>query len=213
MSRNSTYEPGLSDEDIEAAGDAALGLDIGVSGHEDNDAKARRKMIRVGAALGARGLITDRRKKIFIRTLAQTGIVGRAATAAGWPRGQAYTLRGEDAEFAKLWDQAAEFATDALEEAARSRAVDGVSKPVYQQKELVGYVTEYSDTLLVQLLKAKRPNEFRENMSIQADVKGGVLVVPGVASADTWERAAGANQAEHRTHQGDPEADDADPLA
>lgn len=210
MSRNSTYEPGLSDEDIEAAGDAALGLDIGISGHEDNDAKARRKMIRVGAALGARGLITDRRKAIFIRTLAQTGVVSRAATAAGWPRGHAYTIRGEDAEFAKLWDQAAEFATDALEEAARTRAIDGVSKPVYQQKELVGYVTEYSDTLLIQLLKAKRPQEFRENVSLQADVKGGVLVVPGVASDGAWETAAGANQAEHRGSQGDAEDD---PLA
>lgn len=208
MSRNSTYEPGLSDEDIEAIGDAALGIG------ETNDTEAKRKkMIRVGSELGARGVITDRRKAIFIRTLAQTGIVGRAATAAGWPRGHAYSVRAADEEFAKLWDQAVEFATDALEEAARIRAVDGVSKPVYQQKELVGYVTEYSDTLLVQLLKAKRPNEFRENVSLNADVKGGVLVVPGVASADAWEAAAGANQAEHRTHQGDTEADDADPLA
>lgn len=208
MSRNSDYEPHLSDEDIEAIGDAALGVG------ETNDTEAKRKrLVRVGAELGARGVISDRRKAIFIRTLAQTGIVGRAATAAGWPRGYAYSVRAGDEEFSKLWDQAVEFATDALEEAARTRAIDGVSKPVYQQKELVGYVTEYSDTLLVQLLKAKRPNEFRENVSLQADVKGGVLVVPGVASADAWERAAGANQAEHRTHQGDPEAEDADPLA
>ena len=208
MSRNSTYEPGLSEEDIEAIGNAALGIG------ETNDTEAKRKkMTRVGSALGARGVIADRRKAIFIRTLAQTGIVGRATTAAGWPRGYAYSVRAADEEFAKLWDQAVEFATDALEEAARIRAVDGVSKPVYQQKELVGYVTEYSDTLLVQLLKAKRPNEFRENVSLNADVKGGVLVVPGVASPDAWERAAGANQAEHRTHQGDPDADKADPLA
>lgn len=208
MSRNSYIEPEVSEEDIEAIGDRALGI----SGNEDADAKDRKRMQRVGAQLGARGLITDRRKKIFIQTLALTGIVGRAATAAGWPRGYAYTVRGDDAEFAKLWDQAVEFATDTLEEAARVRAVEGVSKPVYQQKELVGYVTEYSDTLLVQLLKAKRPNEFRENVSLNADVKGGVLVVPGVASPDAWEAAAGANQAEHRTNQGDDGAD-ADPLA
>jgi hypothetical protein len=208
MSRNSYIEPEVSEEDIEAIGDRALGI----SGNEDADAKDRKRMQRVGAQLGARGLITDRRKKIFIQTLALTGIVGRAATAAGWPRGYAYTVRGDDAEFAKLWDQAVEFATDTLEEAARVRAVEGVSKPVYQQKELVGYVTEYSDTLLVQLLKAKRPNEFRENVSLNADVKGGVLVVPGVSSEGAWEAAAGANQATHRTNQGDPDAE-ADPLA
>lgn len=206
MSRNSHIEPEFSDDDIEALGDAALG----VTGHEDNDAKARKRLIRVGAELGARGMITDRRKKIFIQTLAQTGIVGRAATAAGWPRGHVYTVRKEDPEFAKLWDQAVEFATDTLEEAARTRAVDGVSKPVFQQKELVGYVTEYSDTLLVQLLKAKRPNEFRENSTVDLGVKGGVLVVPGVASDKGWESAAGANQAEHRSNQGDA---DEDPLA
>lgn len=205
MSRNSSTEPGFTDDDIEAIGDAALGL----TGHEDNDAKARKRMVKVGAALGARGIVTDRRKAIFIRYLAQTGIVGRASTAAGWPRGYAYTLRKEDPEFAKLWDQAVEFSTDALEEAARVRAIEGISKPVYQQKELVGYVTEYSDALLIQLLKAKRPNEFRENVSLQADVKGGVLVVPGVASTDAWENAAGVNQIEHRGNQGDED----DPLA
>lgn len=205
MSRNSSTEPGFTDDDIEAIGDAALGL----TGHEDNDAKARKRMVKVGAALGARGIVTDKRKAIFIRYLAQTGIVGRASTAAGWPRGYAYTLRKEDPEFAKLWDQAVEFSTDALEEAARVRAIEGISKPVYQQKELVGYVTEYSDALLIQLLKAKRPNEFRENVSLQADVKGGVLVVPGVASTDAWENAAGVNQIEHRGNQGDED----DPLA
>lgn len=204
MSRNSDYEPHLSDEDIEAIGDAALGIG------ETNDSEAKRKrLVRVGSQLGARGVITDRRKAIFIRTLAQTGIVGRAATAAGWPRGHAYSVRAGDEEFAKLWDQAVEFSTDALEEAARVRAIEGISKPVYQQKELVGYVTEYSDALLIQLLKAKRPNEFRENVSLQADVKGGVLVVPGVASTDAWESAAGANQLEHRGHQGEED----DPLA
>lgn len=207
MSRNSQIEPELTDDDIEALGDAALG----VTGHEDNDAKARKRLIRVGAELGARGMITDRRKKIFIQTLAQTGIVGRAATAAGWPRGYVYTVRNEDPEFAKLWDQAVEFATDTLEEAARIRAVEGVSRPVFQQKELVGHVTEYSDTLLIQLLKAKRPNEFRENSTVDLGVKGGVLVVPGVASSDKdWESAAGANQADHRSNQG---SGDDDPLA
>lgn len=205
MSRNSTYEPELSDDDIEAIGDAALGI---LDTEKDEEA-ARRRLQRVGAKLNARQALSDRRKAIFIRTLAQTGIVGRAATAAGWPRGRAYEVRAADKEFAQLWDQAVEFAADALEEAARIRAVDGVSKPVYQQKELVGYVTEYSDTLLVQLLKAKRPKEFRENFSIDADVKGGVLVVPGVSSEKDWEAAAGANQAAHRTNNGDAE----DPLA
>lgn len=203
MGRNSAYEPNISEEEIEAIGDMALELDT---------AEKRKRMIRTGAALGAKGVITDRRKSVFIQVLARTGIVGRASTAAGWPRGQAYSLRAADEEFARLWDQAVEFATDTLEEAARIRAVEGVQRPVYQQKELVGYVTEYSDNLLIQLLKAKRPNEFRENVNVNADVKGGVLVVPGVASVDAWENSASSGQANYRSNQGADEPED-DPLA
>lgn len=203
MGRNSAYEPNISEEEIEAIGDMALELDT---------TEKRKRMIRTGAALGAKGVITDRRKSVFIQVLARTGIVGRASTAAGWPRGQAYSLRAADEEFARLWDQAVEFATDTLEEAARIRAVEGVQRPVYQQKELVGYVTEYSDNLLIQLLKAKRPNEFRENVNVNADVKGGVLVVPGVASVDAWENSASSGQANYRSNQGTAEPED-DPLA
>lgn len=199
MSRNSTYEPEVLDEDLETIGDRALGL----LDREPCPVLASHRLQRVGAKLTARGVFSDRRKSIFIRTLAECGIVGRAATAAGWSSGTAYAWRKTDPEFAKLWDMAIDFATDALEEAARRRAVHGVQRPVYQQKELVGYVTEYSDNLLGLLLKAKRPQEFRENVSVQADVKGGVLVVPGVASSSTaWESAAGSNQAEHRANQG-----------
>ena len=208
MSRNSTYEPEVSEDDIEAIGDAALGI---LDAQKDEQAK-QKQLQRVGSKLSARGLFADRRKAIFIRTLAQTGIVGRAATAAGWPRGWAYTVRGGDPEFAILWDQAVEFATDSLEEAARNRAVNGVAKPVYQQGRLVGTVQEYSDTLLVQLLKAKRPNEFRENSTVNLGVKGGVLVVPGVSSEKDWEAATGAQQLSYRTHRGDEEPE-IDPLA
>lgn len=222
LSRTSTYEPELSDEDIEAIGDAALGLlpDDGAGMTEvdiqENRDVHRQRMIRIGAGLTAKQASSDKRKQIFIRTLAATGIVSRAATAAGWTTSYAHSLKKSDPEFMEMWINAIDFSTDALEEAARNRAIDGVVKPVFQQGRLVGHITEYSDGLLTTLLKAKRPKEFRDNISLAAEVKGGVLVVPGVSSSSAWEQAALAGQANFRTHQGD-EVDDAeevdDPLA
>jgi hypothetical protein len=46
--------------------------------------------------------------------------------------------------------------------------VEGVDKPVYQGGVLVGYVREYSDQLLVTLLKAHRPEKFRDNVAFGA---------------------------------------------
>jgi hypothetical protein len=221
-SRTSTYEPELSDEDVEAIGDAALGIlpDDGagmtaVDIEETVDVE-RRRAIRIGASLNARQASSHKRMQIFIRTLAATGIVGRAATAAGWTSSYAHGLKKSNPEFHEMWINAIDFATDALEEAARRRAVDGVVKPVFQQGRLVGHVTEYSDGLLTTLLKAKRPKEFRENVSIDAEVKGGVLVVPGVSSSSAWERAALEGQANFRTYRSEAveDAEEApDPLA
>ena len=42
---------------------------------------------------------------------------------------------------------------DALEAEARRRAVEGVRKPVFYQGVICGWVGEYSDTLLIFLLK------------------------------------------------------------
>ena len=208
-SRYSTFEPEISAEDMESIGDKALGLlpgdGAGLTLFEANAYKDMevQRYKRIGSKLSARQAMSHRRKGIFIRTLALTGIVGRAATAAGWTNSAVHSMRKNDKEFAAMWENAIEFSTDALEEAARGRAIDGVTKPIYQQGRLVGHVQEYSDALLTTLLKAKRPKEYRDNVAIEANVKGGVLVVPGVLSESAWEAAASSNQAQHRTHTGD----------
>lgn len=65
-------------------------------------------------------------------------------------------------DFAAQWDEAIETAIDALEHEARRRAVKGVDEPVFYQGNVCGVVTRYSDTLLIQLLKAHRPEKYRE---------------------------------------------------
>lgn len=92
-------------------------------------------------------------------------------------RSTAYEARESDEAFAAAWDDAIEAATDALELEARRRAVEGTDRPVFYQGGEVGYVREYSDTLLIFLLKAHRPKKFRERVELEHQVPGGVKVM------------------------------------
>jgi hypothetical protein len=73
-----------------------------------------------------------------------------------------HRLRRNDKEFAKDWADAIEEATDALEAAARGRAIDGHKRPIYQGGKHVGDEIVYSDRMTEILLKAHRPEQFRE---------------------------------------------------
>ena len=59
------------------------------------------------------------------------------------------------------------------------RARDGVKRPVFYMGQIVGYIQEYSDTLLKFLLEAKRPAVYRaRNINVMAPDGGdGVLEV------------------------------------
>ena len=72
----------------------------------------------------------------FLRALATTGIVSRAALAAGVQPSTVYALRKRDADFAAAFDDAMEQATDVMEAEARRRAVEGYEEPVVYQGQL-----------------------------------------------------------------------------
>lgn len=99
---------------------------------------------------------------LFFEQLAKTCNVTMSAKAIGVSRQHVHHKRRTNKEFAKRWEDAIEQATDALEHAARGRAMDGYQRPVYQRGELVGHETCYSDALMITLLKAHRPEKFRE---------------------------------------------------
>lgn len=85
-------------------------------------------------------------RPIFLRTLRNSGNVRAACTAAGVTRQAAYAARTNSAEFAAAWDEALEDAIDGLEAVATDRA------------------RKSSDTLLIFLLKAHRPEKYRETI-------------------------------------------------
>lgn len=100
----------------------------------------------------------------FLERLAKSLSVTDACKAARIGRTAAYQARKDDAEFAAAWEAAIEQAVESAEGEMYRRAVDGTRKPVYQSGSLVGHVQEYSDTLLIFMLKAHRPDKYRERV-------------------------------------------------
>jgi hypothetical protein len=110
--------------------------------------------------------------KAFITALSRRGIVSQACVAAKIDRTTAYKARDMDATFSAAWDEAMEVAADALEGEAWRRAVEGVEKPVgFYQGVASEHVREYSDTLLIFMLKGARPAKYRERVEHSGKVE------------------------------------------
>lgn len=111
---------------------------------------------------------------LFLRRLAACGNVSKAANEAKITRNTAYRHRKSNSRFKQSWDNALEQAADIMEAEAWRRAVKGVKEPVgWYKGKPGGAVRHYSDTLLIFLLKAHRPERFRENVNVQqsGDIK------------------------------------------
>ncbi len=108
--------------------------------------------------------LTRKRRQQFLAVIRETSNVTKAAQSIGMARQSVYDARARDPEFAALWDSAIEQATDLLEAEARRRALDGVDRPVYFQGKRVGITKEYSDPLLMFMLRGHRPHKYRERV-------------------------------------------------
>jgi hypothetical protein len=111
----------------------------------------------------------------FLEALALSPNISAAARAAGIDRRTAYNARDAHPDFAALWDDALESATDNLAAEAYRRAYEGCEKPVYQGGEKVGSIREYSDTLAIFLLKCHRREVYGDRQEIRHS--GGVETI------------------------------------
>jgi hypothetical protein len=89
----------------------------------------------------------------FLELVRQTGNVYLSARGAGVDRSTPYALATRDRAFAAAWAQAEADAVDALEAEARLRALGG------------------SDQLLMFLLRAHRPERYRERNDVRVDLR------------------------------------------
>ena len=111
------------------------------------------------------------KKRAFLAAFRETGNVRLACETAGVGRSSHYRWLGEDPDYRGAFELAEEDAADILEAEARRRAVEGVEKPVgWHKGEPGGYVREYSDVLLIFLLKGLRPERYRERYEVKGSL-------------------------------------------
>lgn len=147
---------------------------------------------------------TPKRKARFLKILADTGNVTAAADAVGISRMNAYLHREKDEEFRTGWDEAIERAIDELEHAVRDRAIKGVERFVVSMgkvvlveelqpdgsKKMVPLMErQYSDSLAAILLKAHRPEKYRDrpsgDMNANLAIKAEKARISIIAQIDT----------------------------
>lgn len=126
--------------------------------------------------------LTYAAKQKFLKSFSLYGNVTKAAKSAKVARYTPYQWAENDEEFAAAWEQAKAAAADHLEQEAYRRAVTGVLEPIYYQGEQVGTVRKYSDALLTLLLKANRPDKFKERTEHSGDL--GVKYIAGISEDD-----------------------------
>ena len=144
----------------------------------------------------AKGSMRVRRpawQRPFLEAFEQTMMVSAACDAVGIGRTTVYEARQRDAAFAAAWADVNEKITEQLEAAAIRRARDGVARPVFQGGKLVGHDRVYSDGLVALLLKARRPDRYRDNVRMEHSGPNGAPVQLQVPD-DAVERSRRAAQ-------------------
>lgn len=140
------------------------------------------------------------KRRKFIEALASGATVSAAAKAAGVDRALVYRERKADSDFRANWDAAIEEGTDLLLGEARRRAVEGTEKPVHYKGGPVLnddgaplVVREYSDTLLIFLLKSRDPERYCDRARMATIQR-------------KWQRQDAKRAAESTDKKGDSEA-------
>ena len=115
-----------------------------------------------------RTIRTDKKRSDFLAGLAGGLSVTGAAKLVGMGRSAAYKWRADDEAFAADWEDAIEEGTDDLEDRAMERAKSG-----------------QSDTMMIFMLKARRPEKYKERSHVENVNSGGVTynVVTGIEAA------------------------------
>jgi hypothetical protein len=127
--------------------------------------------------------LSERRKRAFLEMFSTTANIAISAKTAGVDRVSVRRWLENDTQFELEFNLAREDAIESMEEEARRRAVEGVvdEKPIYYKGVLVGehVVTEYSDSLLMFLLKAARPDKYKDRVDVT-----GTTIIKAYAGLD-----------------------------
>ena len=120
---------------------------------------------------------TPDKQAAFITALAESGCVEEACKRVGMHRSSAYELRTRrNAEsFRAAWDAALDHAVQCLSAAAFSRAINGVTRPVFYKGELIGERTYFDERLAMFMLRYRDPARYgrwRDQMRVDVPPDG-----------------------------------------
>lgn len=112
------------------------------------------------------------RRKKFLKEFASEGVLVHAAYVAGVAPETVYDWQQKDPAFKIACKNAKDLAIATMEVEARHRAVNGVTVKVLYDDDgnEIGVERKKSDTMLIFLLKAAKPDKYRDNMSIDHNV-------------------------------------------
>jgi len=140
----------------------------------------------------------------FLEALAGTANVSEACAAASVGRTTVYAERRTNDTFREEWERRIDTAVDKLEREAWRRAAEGIEEPIYSRGELVGTIRRYSDLLLIFLLKAHRPEKYRESFRHELTGPGGGSIDVRHSARETLQnhlvRIASAEAADRRRY-------------
>jgi hypothetical protein len=135
---------------------------------------------------------TIKKKEKWLEVHCKYGIITVTCRKTKIGRSTVYEWLDDDSEFAKAKDEAEKEAIELLEGEARRRAEKGVLKPVFYKGERCGSIREYSDSLMMFLIKAKKP-EYRDKVTNEVVTPNGGLNV-NVYNLTPEERRARINE-------------------
>ncbi len=111
--------------------------------------------------------VEERDKQVFILAYVKSKFsVSKAAEMLGIDRGKHYEWL-KDKEYADRFKKTHDQMGDLLEAEGFRRAVEGWDEPVFKDGSISGYVRKYSDSILLKMLPALKP-QYREK---QMDIK------------------------------------------
>ena len=113
----------------------------------------------------------------FLEALAATACVVEACKRVGMSRSSAYDLRArvDAASFRAGWDAALDHAVQCVEDGAISRALNGVSRPVFYKGEQIGERRYFDERLTMFILRYRAPQRYgkwRDRTSIHIPEDG-----------------------------------------
>ena len=118
---------------------------------------------------------TAEKRALFLEMLIDHGgNISAACEYSGLARCLVYEWERENEDFKIAFREAQRHGLEVLEDEARRRAFVGTEKPVFHQGIRCGSIKEYSDTLMIFLLKGGMPEKYKDNSRIDHNVEGGL---------------------------------------